>query len=342
MPRAAGEGVLVRAVEVVDGGALTTVQDLGRYGYQRYGVPVSGALDQFAIRVGNLLVGNEESDAGLEVTFLGPTLRFHFDTIIAITGADLGPVLNGQPVPGWRSIAVPEGSTLSFMGPRDGVRSYICVRGGIDVPVVMGSRSTFTRSQFGGYRGRPLAAGDMVSVGDADPNGVLPNRRVPIHAIPRYGHHHALHVTMGPQDDAFTTAGIGTFLASRFTVTPMFDRMGYRLDGPVIQHKRSADIISDGTSRGAVQVPGLGKPIVLLADCGTTGGYTKIATVISTDLSRIAQAQAGDTVVFRSVCLEEAHRALREQEGFIASLKASAVSRESIGHCKGPTKDSSR
>jgi antagonist of KipI len=309
-------------IEVIKGGALSTVQDLGRYGYQRFGVPVSGALDQFALRVGNLLVGNEEGDAGLEATFLGPTLRFHFNATIAITGADLSPVLDGQPIPGWVTVSVPEGSTLSFKGPKDGIRSYICVRGGIDVPIVMGSRSTFTRSQFGGFHGRALAAGDMVPVADTHSDTLQPaERSLASRDVPRYGHNHTLRVTMGPQDDAFTTEGMDTFLASEFTVSPMFDRMGNRLEGPVIQHKKSADIVSDGTTRGAVQVPGSGKPIVLLADCGTTGGYTKIATVISTDLSRMAQAQPGDTVAFRSVSLEEAHRALSEQEAFIASLR---------------------
>lgn len=312
----------MRTIEVVKGGAFTTVQDLGRVGYQRYGVPVSGAMDQFALRVGNLLVGNEEGEAGLEATFMGPTLRFHFSATIAITGGDLSPSLDGQPVPGWKMLSVPEGSTLSFAGPKDGIRAYVCVRGGIDVPVVMGSRSTFTRSQFGGFDGRAVAAGDMVSVADTD-SGPLERgeRSLASDAIPHYGHHHALRVTMGPQDDAFTAEGIDTFLSSTFTVTPQFDRMGNRLDGPVVEHKKGADIVSDGTSRGAVQVPGSGKPIVLLADCGTTGGYTKIATVISADLPLIAQAQPGDTVVFQAVCLEEAHTALREQEAVIASLR---------------------
>ncbi|MFC2008452.1 biotin-dependent carboxyltransferase family protein [Chloroflexota bacterium] len=312
----------MRTVEVIKGGAFSTVQDLGRYGYQRFGVPVSGALDQFALRVGNLLIGNEESDAGLEATFLGPTLRFHLNVTIAITGGDLSPVLDGRPILGWRSLSIPAGSTLSFTGPRDGIRAYVCVRGGIDVPIVMGSRSTFTRSQFGGFHGRALATGDMVPVADTDSDTLQSEgRELASHAVPSYGHHHTLHVTMGPQDDAFTTAGIDTLLASTFTVTPMFDRMGYRLEGPAIEHKKSADIVSDGTSRGAVQVPGSGKPIVLLADCGTTGGYTKIATVISADLPRMAQAQPGDTVEFRTVSLEEAHRALREQEALIASLR---------------------
>lgn len=312
----------MRTIEVIKGGAFSTIQDLGRYGYQRYGVPVSGALDQFALRVGNLLVGNEESDAGLEATFLGPTLRFHFNATIAIAGGDLSPVLDGRPIPRWRSLSIPGGSTLSFTGPRDGIRSYVCVRGGIDVPIVMGSRSTFTRSQFGGFHGRALAAGNMLPVADRDSDVVQPvGRSLASHAVPRYGHHQTLRVTMGPQDDAFTTEGIGTFLTSTFTVTPTFDRMGYRLEGPVIQHRKSADIVSDGTSRGAVQVPGSGKPIVLLADCGTTGGYTKIATVISTDLPWIAQTQPGDTVEFRAVSLEEAHRALGKQEALIATLK---------------------
>jgi len=312
----------MRIIEVVKGGALSTVQDLGRYGYQRFGVPVSGALDQFALRVGNLLAGNDESDAGLEATFLGPTLRFHFDATVAITGADLSPVLDGQPIPVWATVSVPAGSMLSFKGPKDGIRSYVCVRGGIDVPIVMSSRSTFTRSQFGGFHGRALAAGDMLPVANPHGDALQPaERSLASKDVPRYGHRHSLRVTMGPQDDAFTAEGIDTFLASEFTVTPMFDRMGYRLEGPVIQHKKGADIVSDGTTRGAVQVPGSGKPIVLLADCGTTGGYTKIATVISTDLSRMAQAQPGDTVAFRVVSLEEAHRALSEQEAFIASLR---------------------
>jgi len=162
----------------------------------------------------------------------------------------------------------------------------------------------------------------MVPVVDANSDVPQPvERELTPHAVPSYGHHHTLRVTMGPQDDAFTAEGMDTFLSSTFSVTPQFDRMGNRLDGPIIEHKKGADIVSDGTSRGAVQVPGSGKPIVLLADCGTTGGYTKIATVISADLPRIAQAQPGDTVAFQTVSLEEAHSALRVQEAIIASLR---------------------
>jgi len=308
-------------IEVIESGIFTTVQDLGRYGYRRYGVPVSGALDQFAIRVANLLVGNKEEAAGIEITFMGPRLRFHCDTTIALTGGDLGPKIDEKPVPCWEPVAVPKGSILSFEGPKDGIRSYLCVKGGIDVPLVLGSRSTFTRSGLGGFEGRALAPGDLVPVAET---GSLATRaawkRTPT-GISHYGNDHTLRVIMGPQDDAFTEAGMRTFLSSTFTVTPMFDRMGYRLEGPVIEHKLGADIVSDGTPCGAVQVTGNGMPIVLLADCGTTGGYTKIAAVISVDLPKIGQAQPGDTIRFRSVSVEESHRALREQEELIATLK---------------------
>lgn len=309
-------------IEVIESGIFTTVQDKGRYGYQRYGVPVSGALDQFAIRVGNLLVGNDENDAGLEIAFLGPRLRFLHDSIIAITGGDLGPMVNEAPVPAWEPIAMSRDSILSFKGPHDGIRSYLCVEGGINVPLVLGSRSTFTRSQLGGFEGRPLLPGDKIPVADtAHATARVGARKLAPDKIPHYGKDHILRVIMGPQDDAFARAGIETFLSSSFTVTPMFDRMGYRLEGPVIEHKQGADIVSDGTPIGSVQVAGNGLPIVLLADCGTTGGYTKIATVISVDLPKIGQAQPGDTVTFRAISLQEAHRALREQEELIQSLK---------------------
>ena len=313
----------MRTIEVIEGGFFTTVQDLGRYGYQRYGVPVSGALDRFAIRTGNLLVGNQEGDAGLEITFVGPRLRFLCDSTIALTGANLGPMVNGNPVPVWEAVTISRGDVLSFQRPQDGIRSYLCVNGGIDVPRVLGSRSTFIRSRLGGVEGRPLAPGDMIPVADpAHSAAKFTGRELASHSIPHYGNNHTLRVIMGPQDDAFTEAGIKTFLSSVYTVTPMFDRMGYRLAGPVIEHKVAADIVSDGTPYGAVQVTGNGMPIVLLADCGTTGGYTKIATVISVDLPSIGQAQLGDAVQFRSVGLDEARRALREQEELLETLRS--------------------
>lgn len=308
-------------LEVIESGIFTTVQDLGRYGYQRYGVPVSGALDQFALRVANLLVANAEGDAGLEMTLIGPRIRFLADTVIAVTGGDLGPLVDNQPIPCWQSVAVTRGGVLSFAGPRDGIRAYLAVAGGINVPPVLGSRSTYTRSRLGGLAGRALASGDRLPVSQ---RGTLPRvagRELRVQNIPAYGNDHALRVLMGPQDDAFTERGIKTFLSSTYSITPASDRMGSRLEGPAIEHKTGADIVSDGTPFGAVQVTGEGLPIVLLADRGTTGGYTKIATVISVDLAGIAQAQADDTVRFHSVSLEEAHRALRGQERVIEELR---------------------
>ena len=311
-------------IEVVEGGIFTTIQDLGRYGYQRCGVPVSGALDQYALRVANLLVGNSEGDAGLEMTVVGPRLRFLTDTVIAVTGGDLGPLLDGHPLPCWQSIAVPRGSVLSFTGPQDGIRAYVAVAGGIDAPVVLGSRSTYTRASLGGQEGRALVPGDQLSVTARRYLPQVAGRSLAAQHIPTYGNSHVLRVVLGPQDDAFTERGITTFLSSTYTVTPMFDRMGYRLEGPTIEHKGGADIVSDGTPFGAVQVTGEGLPIVLLADRGTTGGYTKIGTVISVDLAGVAQAQTGDTVTFCSVSLKEAHQALEKQERVIQELREPA------------------
>ena len=310
-------------IEVVEPGLLTTVQDLGRYGYQRYGVPVSGALDLFALRVGNILVGNQEEDAGLEITLVGPRLRFLANTVIAITGADLDPALDGHPLPTWQPVVVTEGSTLSFGTVRDGMRSYLAVVGGLDVPAVLGSRSTFTRSRLGGLEGRALEPGDRLPTPGESPVSRVEGRKLPREQVPTFGHSHTVRVALGPQDDAFTREGIHTFLSSTYAVTPQSDRIGFRFLGDPIEHKGGADIVSDGIPFGAVQVTGDGMPIVLLADRGTTGGYTKIATVISVDLSGMAQASPGDTVSFQSVNVEEAHQALRAQEEVIRQLRNS-------------------
>ena len=309
-------------IEAIQGGLLTTVQDLGRYGYQRYGVPVSGALDQFALRVANILVGNQDGDACLEIALAGPRLRFLTDTAIAITGADMAPRLDDEPVPMWQAVPVSQDGNLSFGRLRDGATAYLAVVGGIDVPQALGSRSTFTRSRLGGLEGRALKAGDRLSAVGERPVTRVEGRKLPREHVPTYGHSHTLRIVLGPQDDAFTQEGIQTFLSSTYAVTPQSDRIGYRLQGPRIQHRGGADIVSDGIPFGAVQVTGDGMPIVLLADRGTTGGYTKIATVISVDIANLAQAAAGDTVSFQSVSVEEAHQALKQQEDVIQQLRA--------------------
>ncbi len=310
----------MKAIDVLDGGMMTTVQDLGRFGYQRYGVPTSGALDQFALRAANRLVGNPEGAAALEMTAIGPRLRFLAPATIALTGADLQARIDGQALARWESAAVEAGATLSFDGPQDGIRGYLAVAGGIDVPPVLGSRSTYTRSKLGGLDGRPLKAGDTLDVGGERPALLGGTLRLPEAERPVYGHAHELRVVLGPQDDRFTARGIETFLSSEYRVSPQSDRMGCRLTGPTIEHLRGPDIVSDGIPFGAVQVSGDGAPIVLLADRGTAGGYTKIATVIGPDLPRLAQAAPGDTVRFTRVDLDQAYAAVREQERRLASI----------------------
>jgi biotin-dependent carboxylase-like uncharacterized protein len=313
--------------EVLDPGMLTTVQDRGRYGYQRYGVPVSGAMDLFALRAANRLVGNPDGAAALEMTLLGPRLRVLAPVAIALAGADLGAMLDDRPLPTWESVVVPAGATISFQGPRDGIRGYLAVAGGLGVPLVLGSRSTYLRSHLGGKEGRALKAGDVL---EADPPaGPSPHRSMPSAQRPVYGHEHRLRAVPGPQDDRFTPDGLLTFFCSTYEVTPQSDRMGFRLSGPVIEHKAGPDIVSDGSPLGAVQVAGDGVPIVLMADRGTAGGYTKIATVISPDVPRLSQAAPGDRVQFQAVTVEEAHEILREQERALDALGQALTPRSS-------------
>jgi antagonist of KipI len=309
----------VEVFEVVQPGLLTTVQDKGRHGYQQYGVPVSGAMDSYALMVANLLVGNGEGDACLEITVLGPRLRILGDTVVSITGADLSPAVNNNPLPMWEAVKVCSGDTISFSHPKRGCRSYLAVAGGIDVPEVMGSRSTYVKSRLGGLEGRPLRSGDRLRAGETRVE--ISAKKLPPQYIPEYQAENELRVILGPQDDYFTEKGIQTFLHSEYMISIQADRMGCRLEGPPIEHKAGADIISDGVLPGAVQVPGDGLPIILLADRQTTGGYVKIAIVSTVDLPKLAQAEPGDRVKFLQVTEEEAYQLLREYDRTIDALK---------------------
>ena len=311
-------------IEVVQPGLLTTVQDLGRWGYQGYGVPVCGVLDPVSLRIANILVGNHESLAGLEMTGVGPTLRFTSDAVIAVTGAELGPRIDSKPAPSWESLRVPSGSILSFGGPLDGLRGYLAIARGIDVPQVMGSRSTDLKSGFGGLEGRALQPGDQLPVGHSSIPGKWSSKSLPasISRQPTYGQTFEIRVVLGPQDGMFTERGIAVLLTSEYTVSTDSDRTGCRLEGPAVGHVRGPDIVSDGSALGSIQVPGSGTPIILLADRGTTGGYTKVATVISPDIGLLAQAMPGAKVRFSAVSVEEAHEILREQEDMIREIKA--------------------
>jgi len=292
---------------------LTTVQDLGRYGYERYGVPVSGAMDQFALRAANLLVGNPPHAAALEITLAGPTLRATDKCLIAVTGADLSLRVNDWEMPPWMAIFVRQGWTITFGDRKSGCRAYLAVAGGIDVMPIMGSRSTYLSGGFGGVEGRALRQGDVIPV------GVVPfhlperaGRSFPSNLVPDYSDAPEIHVVLGPQDDYFTDEGMATFLSGEYQVGPTSDRMGYRLQGPEIAHKGRADVISDGIPLGAVQVPADRQPIVMMADRQTTGGYPKIATVISADIPLLAQCLPGQsTVRFEAIGVEEAQSRYR-------------------------------
>lgn len=310
----------VEGIEVLDGGMLTTVQDVGRAGYQRYGVPVAGAVDVFALRCANRLVGNADTDAGIEMTLGGPMLRFEVDTVAALTGADLDPRLNDRPLRSGQAFSVRRGDILTFAGQRHGIRGYLSVRGGIRVPDVLKSRATYLASAFGGFHGRALCSGDRLPVSAGTAGGPIRVRAFGSRPVASGSHDLIVRVMMGPQDDAFTEHGRETFLAATYTLSVRSDRVGCRFEGPRIEHRTGADIVSDGTAFGAVQVSGDGQPIVLMADRGTTGGYTKIAAVISADLHVVGQALPGDRVRFQAVDRNAAVAALRAQEAWFDTL----------------------
>jgi antagonist of KipI len=307
---------------VVQPGAYTTVQDRGRFGYQQFGVPICGVVDSFAYRVANALVGNFQGQAVLEATILGPTLEVLNQGLIAVTGGNLSPVLNNTPLPMWESVAIHPEDILQFKGVKSGCRAYIAVAGGIDVPAVMGSRSTYVAGKIGGTDGRPLAAGDRLNKGEGMGKGGI---RVSPDLIPTYSDDIEIRVILGPQDDYFSD-GIERFFSSTFKVSPKADRMGYRLEGSPITHREGVDksIISEPSVPGGIQVPPDGQPIILLVE-QTVGGYTKIATVISSDIGKVGQTKPGDRIHFRQVDLDEAHRILKTEEEKIQSINMSLM-----------------
>ncbi|WP_447975043.1 5-oxoprolinase subunit C family protein [Nitrospira sp. Kam-Ns4a] len=301
-------------VRILKPGLFTTVQDLGRPGYQRFGMPIGGAMDPLALRLANRLVGNPDGAAALEITMSGPVLEFAAGAVFAVTGADLSPTLDGQPVPLWTAVAARAGSRLAFGARRAGARAYLGVAGGLDVPIVLGSRSTHPRSGTGGLAGRALRAGDDLRSGPPGADAArLAGRTVPPAVRPRYTAAPTLRVVLGPQADGFPPETIETLRGSRYVLSPQCDRMGYRLLGPALAHVGPAEIISEATPMGALQVPANGQPILLMADRQTTGGYPVIAVVISADLPLAAQLAPGDTVAFTAVSVPEAQTLLREQ-----------------------------
>lgn len=307
-------------IRVLSPGPLTTVQDGGRYGYQQYGFTPAGAMDMRALRLGNLLVGNDENEAALEMTMLGASFAFNTAVVVAVTGADMQPMLcDVMRMPMNTAFPVQPGQTLSFGMARDGCRCYLAVAGGLDIPVVMGSRATHIKSGIGGLGGRALKAGDELPLLKPRKHVAWVGRK-PVPYAP-YGSHAIIRVVPGPQQDYFTQEGIETFYSQPYTVTSQSDRMGYKLDGPAIAHAQGADIISDAIVFGSVQVPSGGKPIIMMADRQTSGGYAKIATVCAVDLPLLAQCRPGDTLHFQAVTVRMAQRLLRRQEKALIRLE---------------------
>jgi antagonist of KipI len=303
------------ALEVVEGGLLTTVQDRGRPGRRRWGVGAAGAMDARALAAGNCVVGNAADAAGLECTAAGPALRFLAPSTFAVTGADLGATLHRAdlgpwPVPPGVRVRAREGNVLSFAGRRRGCRAYVALGGGIDVPLVLGSRSTDLPGGFGGFLGRALRAGDHLALGS---QATVPAAEAPDAGSPPSDEVTTLRVVLGPQDDHFAPEALQRFLSTEYRVAATSDRVGCRLQGPALPHAGPSEIVSDGMLPGCVQVPPDGQPIVMGPDSPTTGGYPKIATVITADRPRLAQLLPGQARVrFESVTVEQALRATIE------------------------------
>ena len=307
-----------RVMVVAKPGWLTTVQDGGRRGYQRYGVPVGGAMDAFALRLANALVGNAPDAAALELTLAGAAFRFAADALVAVTGGGSVPAVNGEPVPMWRPVFIRAGAELAFIPAPEGCRTYVAVAGGIAVPAVLGSRSTQLSARFGGHRGRPLREGDALSFGK--PNSPAPalwdalRRRaegvawataswgVSPYALPPYDAHPVIRMTRGPEWDRFAPDTIDLLQRTAFTVSPRSNRIGYRLErGEPLRAEGASAMLSEPVALGTVQVPPDGRPIVLMADRQTTGGYPRIAQVAEADLPVLAQVHPGGTVRFRII-----------------------------------------
>ena len=326
-------------IHVIVPGMLTTVQDPGRPGWQRHGVTPGGAVDTHALRLANVLVGNVEGAAGLEITLAGPTLRFTEETLIAICGAEFDVTVEGRAVPTWRPVRLAPGAVLVLGAARTGCRACLAVAGGLAVPRVLGGRGTHLAAGFGGFEGRTLRAGDVLKSGPPSHwakrlagalagAGVFSAARWEVGAAarPAYSAAPTVRVMRGPQWEWFNPETQARFWHERFTVTPRSDRMGLRLaaTGPGLTGETLREMISEGVATGTVQVPPDGQPIVLLADRQTIGGYPKIATVATVDLPLLAQLRPGDSVGFRDTSVVEA------QELWLAAGRQFATVKQGI------------
>ncbi|SLK34898.1 Urea amidolyase [Mycobacteroides abscessus subsp. abscessus] len=324
-------------ITVLSSGMLSSIQDLGRHGFQKYGVIVSGAMDTYSLRIGNLLVGNKEGEAGLEITLLGPTLLFENDMLIAITGGDLSPEIEGKIVPLWRPVLVKKGSVLKFGKIKSGCRAYLSVAGGFTLPEMLNSKSTYIRARIGGYKGRALKAGDRIEVNavshlskklikklqrrKASNAFITTNWFVDFHKTITFSNEYRIRVLAGNHFSMCSTNSQLDFFTGKYTVTPQSDRMGYRITGPEVKLNEKCELLSEAVTVGTIQLPPDGNPIILVADRQTTGGYPKIAQVVSADLSLIAQMKPGEKICFQETTLQEAEYLLLKKEQGIRDLE---------------------
>jgi len=325
-------------IKVLRPGLLTSMQDLGRYGYQRYGIIVSGGMDLYSLQIANLLVGNEEDEAALEITLMGPSLLIEKDILLAITGGDLSPTVNGASVPMWRPVYVKQGSILNFGACKAGCRAYLAVAGGYDVPEVMGSKSTYLRAGIGGVQGRALQKGDVLPIKAprqqsadfitklAKQTSARPFATTAWYAgkmhIPADTQTRKVRVMRGDQFDKFTPDSKQKFFDQVFQITPQSDRMGYRLAGATLQLAEPLEMISEPIVLGTVQVPADGNPIILVADRHPMGGYPKIAQVAVVDMPVVAQLRPGGKIQFEEISLAEAENLYLEREQGLQIIKA--------------------
>ena len=321
------------SIQVVKPGLQTTIQDLGRFGYMSQGVSVTGAMDARSLRISNLLVGNAENEAVLEMTMTGPSLKFDEDRLIAVSGGGMLPVMNGKRLQVHTPLFIPAGSLLHFEPLKKGCRAYLSVAGGFDVPVLMGSKSTYLRAGLGGYKGRALQKGDILDL--------LPMPQASRDFMKRLSEHRSspkwsvsrspgstneqtiIRVLKGSHYDRFTEQSRDLFFGSPFQISTQSDRMGYRLDtDQTIELSEPFELLSEAVTLGTIQLPPGGKPIILLADRQSTGGYPRIGQVMIVDIPKLAQLRPGEWVVFDEVSLQEAEQIYIQSEKEIAEIKA--------------------
>jgi antagonist of KipI len=319
-------------------GQLATIQDRGRSGHQHEGIPTAGAMDGVALRVANLLVGNDEGAAGIECTLVGPTFRFDEHVLIALGGGDLAATAGGVALPLWRPIAVPAGTMVSTAAAVRGCRAYVAVAGGFDVPLVLGSRSTYVRASLGGLDGRPLRRGDRLAIGEPTELGrrilarvigdqgrdrvILGRWGAAASLVPFYATAAAIRLIEGTHTHLLTESSRDQLWSAEFRIGGQSDRMGFRLDGADLQLATTTELLSEAVAFGTVQLPPGGNPIILMADRQTTGGYPRIGEVASVDLPLLAQLKPGDRIRFRPISIDEAQRLYLAREANLRQASA--------------------